>query len=204
MAEEVVLLKKIILAALALGAITVPAPSAMADEPTFGCGFRSVQQDDATGQNYEGVAYGYIAHAEGGEVSIRCAIEVSGSEVTSTPPGTGTAFASTAGRVTFAAADTEVVTMCAWVVVHGVARAKVCSETNRVQIPPQEVIDLINDVFRILNEQIFIPIVDPLICPRLAEREGTYGPVTIGPDGDVSIDGELWWDCMPYVIDPPA
>jgi hypothetical protein len=47
-------------------------------------------------------------------------------------------------------------------------------------------------------DEVFIDYVDPVLCPVLAEHAGTVGPVTIQPDGDVSIaDGE-WWLCPPY------
>ena len=186
--------KKIMMAGLAVGALALGAPAAHADDPTFDCNFNSVQQEASTGQSFEGAAYGYVVHAGDAGATIRCYIAVNGSEVSSTPTGTGV----TAGRLTYSAGDTDVVTFHAEVCTsHG------CSthdyETVRQQIPPQEVIDALNAVIDLLNDNVFSQI-DPTLCPLLAGLAGTYGPVTIGADGDVSIDPlGLIWDCPPYV-----
>ncbi len=138
--------KKILTAALAAGALALNAPVALADDPVYDCNFNSVQQETATGQNYEGVAWGYATHPGGGTVSIRCYITVNGSEVASTPTGTGTGAAFTQGRVTFAATDSDNVLLWAEVTTdHGTTNHPY--ETTHTQIPPQAVLDVLDSVF---------------------------------------------------------
>ena len=182
--------KKILLVAAATSALALNAPVAHADAPTADCGFESVQQADATGQSYEGVAYGSVAHGEGGPVSIRCYVTVNGTVAASTPTGTGTGFAITQGRITFAAAETDDVRLCyEATTVHGLESG--CGETTNTQIPPQEVIDLLNSI---------LVLVDPTICDALKLVAGNYGPIVIDAQGDVYVNGVLWYDCPPYVI----
>lgn len=159
------------------------------------CNYRAIQQEDATGQNFEGVAWGTAGDRNGGPVSVRCYTAVNGSEVSSTPTGSGIAFAATAGRLTYSAGETDVVTF----------HAEVCTtrgcftdnyETERFQIPPQEVIDAIN--------AIVIEHIDPALCSILDDLAGTYGPVVINEQGDIYVDGSPEWDCPPYDIWPPA
>lgn len=187
---EVALLKKMLLVAAATSALALNTPVAHADPATGDCGFESVQQTDTTGQNYEGVAYGYAVHADGGEVTVRCYVTVNGSEEDSTDPGSGTGVATSAGRVQFAATDTDNVQLCAEVTAHGETTTN-CGDSTNTQIPPQEVIDLINSI---------LVLVDPTICQALAAVAGNYGPIVIDGEGDVYLNGVLWYDCPPYVI----
>ena len=118
-----------------------------------GCGYDSVQQETATGQNFEGVAYGYATDLDGGTVSIRCYVTVNGvpASAGSTPTGTGTGLATTAGPISFEAADGADVRLCTEV--NGVTTE--CNPSTNTQIPPQEVVDLIADATSGL---------DPIIC----------------------------------------
>jgi hypothetical protein len=64
-----------------------------------------------------------------------------------------------------------------------------------LQIPPQQVIDLL--------DALFIGTIDPLTCPVLASLHGTYGPITIGLDGDITISPDPLGlnpidNCPPY------
>ncbi|MDQ1686591.1 MAG: hypothetical protein QOC82_3328 [Frankiaceae bacterium] len=74
-----------------------------------------------------------------------------------------------------------------------------CRASIEIQVPPQEVIDLLNNT------------VDPIVCPVLktiGQQTGgnIAGVITIGPDGDVSIPDPLnlginpVYDCPPYVV----
>ena len=81
----------------------------------------------------------------------------------------------------------------------------VCQPSTELQIPPQAVIDLINTIINTVNG-VLTANVDPLICPVLKSLAGNYGPVTVGSDGDVSVNDPLGlvgkvYDCPPY--DPP-
>ena len=149
-------MKKLLVAALLAGsafsgagvahaaACNGPDPENPGCDTYYDCGFNTVAQEDATGgqDTFTGAAYGYVVST--GAVSIRCFVEVDGSEVASTGTGTGTGTATTAGPVTYTASDTQTVELCAeWT---GVTSGRECFETTTTQIPPQVLIDLINDL----------------------------------------------------------
>ena len=194
--------KKAMLGVVTASALALGAPPALAHDATFDCDFNAVQQEDATGQNFEGVARGWVVHSDGGTVTIRCFVKVNGTETSSTPTGTGEGAATTAGRVTYAAGDTDVVELCATATWPGGSRT-VCFPTSRLQVPPQEVIDLLIDIIDIIDG-VIIEYVDPVLCDQLDNHPGVYGPIEIKPDGDVYINGEFFWDCKPYASPPPA
>ncbi len=177
--------KKIMVAALAAGALALNAPVAMAEPPQFDCGFDSNQQELATGQNYEGVIYGYRTDAG----SLRCYITVNGSDVGADVEVNGPG--ANAERISFAAADTDSVQIC-W---EGSGIPSGCADSTHTQVPPQAVIDLLDSIFA------QTALLDPLICGHLASLAGSYGPITIGSDGDVTLPDPigLVWDCPPYV-----
>lgn len=212
-------MKRLILAALLAGSVAVPGAGAYADhcpEPPSvpdpacelehdvraGCGFDSVQQDTATGQNYEGAAYGYAANTTGGPITVRCYITVNGvpAAAGSTPVGAGAGVATTAGPISFEAATGADVEMCTEV--NGTTIE--CGDSTNTQIPPQEVIDLI----------VFITsIPDPLICPIIEDIAdlGVEVPGVLefgdpsdptGDPADIYLAGDLFWDCPPY--EPPT
>lgn len=194
------MLKKLMLASLAAGALALNAPAALADNPTYDCNFNAVQQDDATGQNFEGTAYGYAYHTSGGTVTIRCYLTVNGTEVSSTPTGSGDPAAFTQGRVTFQAGDTDVVLLWAEVTAHGTT-TRTSYPTSTSQLPPQEVIDVIDDIFGIIAD-VTKP-ADVIICGGL-QAAGTpalinsaTGTTGIYMDTD---DCDLW-DAEGRIID---
>jgi hypothetical protein len=187
------LFKKIALASVALSALAFNAPAAMADEPVFDCNFRSVQQDDATGQNFEGAVVGYVVHT--GAVTIKCQITVNGSVVFETETGSGTGAATVSARITFAASDTDSVNLVAVATTEHGEHTKT-HETTLTQVPPQAVIDLL--------DMIVIDYVDPALCEVLKSLAPGVGPVVINAQGDVYVNGEPQWDCPPYDIWPPA
>jgi hypothetical protein len=70
--------------------------------------------------------------------------------------------------------------------------------------PPQlPLMDQINALLTAINDAT-IAYVDPQVCPVLAANAGSYGPVTIMPDGDVYLVDPLnlglspAYDCPPY------
>ena len=175
-----ILLKKIMMASLAVGALALNAPAAFA-ATDGGCGFDSVQQETATGQNYEGVAYGYAVDDTGGTVSIRCYITVNDvpAAAGSTPTETGTGVAVARGPISFEAADGASVKMCTEI--NGLTVD--CGESTNTQIPPQEVIDAISSVA-------------DLICALpLGRGWGIPGILEITSDGRVLLFGQPIWDC---------
>ena len=139
------MLKRIMIASMALGTIVFSAPAALADEPLSGCGVQMLHYDPL-GPGYEGAVWGYVIHAGDGGATVRCYIAVNGSEVSSTPTSNGL----TAGRVTFSAGDTDVVSLHAEVCTsHGCST--VDFEVDRPQLPPQEVIDLLVALYGIVD-----------------------------------------------------
>jgi len=64
--------------------------------------------------------------------------------------------------------------------------------------PPQDTFDILTAI----NNCVFVDHVDPIVCPELQPLAGTYpGGLSIGPDGDVSLDGSGFnplYDCPPY------
>ena len=196
------LLKKIMMAGLAVGALALNAPAASAGHATVNCRFNAVSQATATGQDtWEGAAEGYIVGNAGEAVSIRCVVKVNGAVRAATAWGSGTTAATTADRVTYVRTLTEVTQLCAqYTTAHG--PGETCFATTTTQIPPQEVIDALDAVFDLLTE-VEKTVIDPVVCPVLQSLNGSYGPIEIKPGtggtgGDVYINGELWWDCPTY------
>jgi hypothetical protein len=67
--------------------------------------------------------------------------------------------------------------------------------------------EIANTLLELVNGSLnnaFISIIDPVLRPILAANAGTYGPVTIKPDGDVYIPDPAGlglnpvYDCSPY------
>jgi hypothetical protein len=199
------MLKKTLAAAVAGAALALPVPAAHADEPSYGCKLMLVAAEAATGRNYEGVATGYVAHSETGPVSIRCTVTVNGVEVASTPTGTGIAAAVTAGRISFPGPvdGTDTVFVVAEATTFHGTHTRV-HETATARIAPQEVEDVVGDVVQFLaplRDVLLDVYVDPVLCPVLAMLQGSYGPLTIGPDGDVDLTAAPLYECPP---DDPA
>jgi len=181
------MLKKIMLGVLAAGALALNAPAAIADDPAFDCGFDSSQQEDVTGQNYEGAIYGYIVHGDG---SLRCYITVNGTDVgadvTVAAPGAG------AKRISFSAGATDSVKLC-WTVTTSHGTTNGCAESTHTQFPPEAFYDALDTVIDAVNGVLVQ--IDPTICPIIGQGAGTHGPITIAPNGNIYVDGELWYVC---------
>ena len=214
------MIKKIMMAALAVSALALNAPAASAGHQTVSCRFNALSQGTVTGQDtWEGAAQGYIVGNAGESVSIRCVVRVNGAVRASTSVGVGTTVATTADRVTFAATLTETTQLCAqYTTAHG--SGETCFATTTTTIPPDEVWDAIDAVFELFfdtADPVFDEItkiekehIDPKLCPELAKLKGTYGgpppvPVIVITEfGDIYIDGILFWDCPPYEPEPVA
>ena len=221
--------KKIMMAGLAVSALAINAPAASANHLQVNCRFNAVTQATATGQDtWEGAAEGYIVGDAGESVAVRCIVRVNGAIRAQTDWGTGSTFATTAGRVTYTRTLTEVTQLCAqYTSSHGgtqTAPHEVCFGTTTTQIPPQEVYDLVIDpLFDILigiEEEInnitqpYEEEIDRQFCDELAAlNDVVNGPVVdVRPGtadangnrgGDVYINNILFWDCPGYEP-PPA
>jgi hypothetical protein len=215
------MLKKIILAATSVAMLAVSAPISHA-APTAvvrdGCGFDTIAQETATGgqDTFTGAAYGYAVFDETSTHTLRCYVTVDGSEVASTPTGSGSVVVTTQGTVTYTTSSTDV-DLCTEI--DGVTIS--CGDATLTEFPPQAVIDQVFDillqvatiiddtlapVYDAINgvlaqlDPIERDVVDPIVCPLLASLSGLSipGVVDITSAGDTSILGEGVWDCPPY------
>jgi hypothetical protein len=105
----------------------------------------------------------------------------------------GTVAVAGAREVTYEAGPWDLVHICTIVdyTSDDTPTSEECWHTGAELIPP-EVIEILD----VLGENVF-PVLDENLCPELAARAGTYGPVTIEEDGDVYVAGEWFWDCPP-------
>jgi len=189
-------MKKAMVALVAGGCLALNAPVAQAEHATLDCNPKTFYRViGVTGPDvYTAFVHGYILSSTPGEfVSIRCYVRVDGSEVASTPRGSGVNQATTAGQVTFTASDTQDIDLCAeWTA--GSESGEVCWETTSTHIPPREVYDVIS--------QIMMDVIDPIVCPLLITVGEIVldvpGVVEINSEGDVFLLGEPFWDCPPY------
>ena len=184
------MLRTIVAGAVAAAALAVPAPAALAHTPTFDCNFIAVQQEDVTGQAFVGVAWGYATDG-GNPVSIRCYVEVNGSQVDTTVKGlyseVGLAYDE---DFRYFAGDTDVVTFHAEVCNPGCSRHDY--QTVRGQIPDQTLLDLIDSVRQTVDNAL-----DPAYrsaCPilRLVGEAGLniLGLVVVDEEGVVYVAGQ--------------
>ena len=187
-----------IVAALAAALVSLAAPAASADEPAFDCAFR-VSQLDVSSQP-DMFAVGFVAHGDASAVSITCSIRVDGVTVQETPTGTGVGAAVTGGRLGWWWFG-GTVEGCATATVAGHPAATRCRPFASMQVPPQEVIDVLNDAVDVVND-VFVDHVDPVLCDVLADVDEPPGPVVVTEQGDVYVLGEPMWDCPPYDIWP--
>lgn len=181
------MLRRIIVGAVAAAALAVPAPAALADEPTYGCGYRLVETA-ASGAG-QAVVWGYLAHAADTSATIRCSIVVNGNVAVTTDTGIVGPVKVVAGQGQFSAGDTDVVTLRAEICTsHGCVTKN--SETTRTRIPPQEVLDLIFSLGDTL---------DATVCGVTAiigdAGFNILGLVVIHEGGDVYVAGALVQDC---------
>lgn len=141
------MLKKIVIALLAAGAVASNAPAASASHQSVGCRYVAVSNPTVTGvDTWEGVAIGYIVGDPGEPVSIRCVVRVGGSVRAATDWGTGVAGVTvTSGRVTYTKSSSAVAQICAqYTTSHG--GGETCFAAAGTEIPPQQVADAVDAV----------------------------------------------------------
>jgi hypothetical protein len=184
---------RVLVAAVLVGACwQVPSH---AGHERFECGYESVGQERVTDGRYRGAAYGYVAGGPGEDVAVSCVIKVGGVVRAATPTAAGSGAAVTAGRVAFTLRGDDRAFLCAVVAAHGTTREH-CYEVVDIQIPPSEVEEAVDTVLATTWDPAAAAAF-PVACAALRGLAGTYGPVTVGADGDVTADGETWRDCPP-------
>jgi hypothetical protein len=193
----------------AVGAIPMLASPATAssDQITGGCQFVTDQPPTVVGGDETGVIGDLSETTKGVNFGIgavvSCKIQVNGVDA----PGTtfsysGYGVQAGADPISFAATAYDDVVECQRVVYQdGVDTGWTCEEPTYLQVPPEW------DPVALalwLVDNVAVYTVDPKVCPLLAAHPGTYGAITIGPDGDVYTPDplDLWdgpvYDCPPY------
>jgi len=163
--------------------------------------------------------------------TVTCWIEVNGITAPGTThsygvPGAAAPVQAGADPLTFAAESWDIVNVCTSVTFadgttqsgcpleSGYTTCGVGGGGGSIQIPPQTTEDLLNVLLNsansFANECVFMPYVDPAVCPVLKQLAGSYpGGLTVGPDGDVDFPdptglqlwiGSSWYDCPPYEV----
>ena len=198
--------------AFALGMVAGSAPPATAspagDTIYGGCSFDTEEQAIVTGGQNVGVIADTSVTTDAANrpigATVECYIEVNGIKQPSTDLlASGNGVQANAKQISFPAYDYDTI----WVVqcvTYADGSTDPCMGpcACEVQIPPQQVIDLLNKVTGPVNAA-WIQYVDPVVCPQLVKLAGNYGPVTIAADGDVSVNDPLGmlgmlYDCPPY------
>jgi len=210
------LIAPMVLGLAILGSPVVPAASAL-DHVTWDCNFGTIAQEDLTGgqDTFTGVMYGYaVSSTPTDSVEIICYVQINGNPPAPPPAGTACPDGSNAGtgpsmgadtygpcQVTYTASDTDNVQLCGVVYVNGQHHDDDCFETTTTQIPPQEVIDAINELFDLIAE-LTAPL-DPIICdviqaaglPGIINSATSMTGIWVDPD-----DCDIWIICPPERI----
>jgi len=101
------MLKSIVVGAVVLGSIVVPAQAVFADEPLFRCVVRITEGGSSTGGTFDGYALGYAIHpGEASSLWLTCTITVNGWLVASVSGGSGGAVVAQ-GPVSFTASRSD-------------------------------------------------------------------------------------------------
>jgi hypothetical protein len=196
------MLKKLMISGVAVGLMALNAPIAHAAVVRSGCGFQSVAQETATGgqDTFTGAAYGYAIFDDQDTHTLKCVVKVDGAAQAETPPGSGQVVVTTQGQVTYNAAEGATVVLCT--VIDDVEVG--CNVAMEFQVPPQEVIDLLDTIFQAISDA--SGLLDPIVCTmHQALAPGIPGVIDITPEGDVTLAViGPFWDCPPYGNLPPA
>ncbi len=177
---------------------------------------------------WTGTIYGGPIVAPGAAVSMRCSIHLndsthSGAAVVSASSLPGPGVTALEPRpITYVAESADIHVICTEATVDATtwylsAGGWTTNPDSSCVLPddldnvfgllPEPVAFLVGAVLCLLNPTsvcdiigpFWVEVVDPTICPALvALAPGVPGVVDIRPDGDVSVNGEHWYDCPPY------
>lgn len=205
-----------LIGALALGASAFVVPTAHAVSPDVihgGCTYDSATRPSTDPGGNVGVIGDVSATTDASgkpiAATVSCWIDVNGVEA----PGTRFGYAGTgvqvgANPITFATSNTDEIQLCTSVLfADNTTTGDECLVSDGPEFPPQVVWDEFDAVAGVIDavegcdashQQCSV------LCPRLELLAGSYGPVTIGPDGDVVVADPLGlglnplYDCPPY------
>ena len=111
----------------------------------------------------------------------------------------GTGIAVNAKDVTLNGSPSSVYTVCERVTVGGRSYTN-CQDTRVTPVVPEPIEEAVEMVGYEVKSQVLIPLVDPVLCPLLAQlAPGISGVADITYEGDVYVLGERLLDCPPYV-----
>lgn len=205
--------KRVLAGAAALGLTAIGAPAAHATVGAIhgGCFLLAAQAGSATSNVAEGVIGDVSVTQDSTGVptaaQVTCWVQVDGvidPDTQFTYSGTG--VQSGVNPIEFTASESDVVQLCEQVVA-GTTSTTNCQFVTVNAVPPRPVRDTLNSILDV-TDPFFLDWIQPVICPVLGELSGSYGVVTIGPDGDVSVTdppGSLprpLYDCPPYDPEP--
>jgi hypothetical protein len=199
---------RVLVVALALGAGAMATPAAAnaaaaADRVRGGCAFAA---DDEVGNlvgqdHHSGVIYDHSATTTRlvpTDATVTCWRVVNGVEV----PGarfsySGFGVQGGADRISFVTAPGDIYYVCESVAFADGGTVPACGYGHtEIIFPPPVVTDLVDDTWAW--------VVAPAACPAAATLAGTYGPVTIAPNGDVSVDDPFGLGTNPITDCPPS
>ena len=209
-------LRRIVLAALTLGAALVVAPATHAATGAMGSihGGCAYHAEPTTGNSWSGVIYDvsatFDAAGQPESAIVTCWLEIYGVEVAGTRHSYGDipgVHGVQAGAHSFAynAGPEDEIIPCRTVQwADGITDTE-CFQVSQVAIPPQVTWDLFDELTGD-GHAVCGTAVDAcaVLCPLLPSVSGTYWRVTIGPDGDVYLlePGLTAYhrvlDCAPY------
>jgi hypothetical protein len=216
-------MKRLLLAgiALCLSAIVAPTATRAATPDVIhgGCAFDTDQQETLTGDQNVGVIYDVSVTTTGDlppqpiDATVTCWIEVNGVEAPHTRYSySGAGIQAGVDRISFASSEFDNVSECQAVAYADGSTESSCSVSIGDPIPPQEFFDAVNALLDAVGQTIhYVECGDdpsdicPMLCRVTTLLPGSYGPVTITPDGDVYVVDPLGlglspvYDCPPYV-----
>ena len=191
--------------ALVVGVLVFAAPGAAQAAPGDGCGFTSVTDPLGGDDDWRGVIDLHYVPPVGQSATVSCEFYVDGvSQGIKLGPVSGTGVIVAAGPFTYTAGRDQRIRMCMHIAVAGVPQPDICFEMRDPDpIPPDEVVELIDDVIGLANTVVVL--FDPALCSALRAAAPTVNGLNrptvlrINPTyGDVYLLDSLFWDCPPY------
>lgn len=206
-------MRRVLLAIVAIAAtvLSVPAGHAAAPDVLHGGCYFDTMSKSAVGSDENVGVIGANSETTTGDfppvpigATVTCWIEVNFVEA----PGTRfsySGFGAQAGTdpVSFFADADDIIEGCESVrFADGTTDSGCPIGPSDPQLPPQFVVDWLNAIFDDLTAA-EVGYVDPAVCPALVAAAGSYGPVTIGPDGDVFLPDPYALGVTPVYNCPP-
>lgn len=197
-------MRRLLITTLALGTALLGAPAATAhDNDRVLAACDATQEPDPFGGGEVSpfyLVYGVAVTPEAGGGELYCSVRVDGGEVAGTAAVHGEHVFYTANGAYWVHGSNDVVELCAHIDWDdGHPPYDRCEVWTPAQVPPQDVTDLVDEVFDVLNALLFEP-ADVVTCTVLrALAPGVPGIVDVDPvTGDTFVLGTMIWDCPPY------